>query len=195
MGDVISIDRQHLLSTLADLVGYPNPDDPGDPDNPFGPYGPWGPVIRSDWLQVAGPVPDPWLVFGPQPDPWRLMGPGPQPWRVGVAYSSRIAALTAAAAVQGVSVARSATGDDGRAHEAARASLAKLVDDYCGTPPRHPPIPGVRFPPPKSEPTPADLTAAALTLHQAGHMVADEALAGMFRDASAQLADRALAAG
>jgi hypothetical protein len=46
MGDVISVDRQRLLSTLADLVGYPNPDDPGDPDNPFGPYGPSGAFIR-----------------------------------------------------------------------------------------------------------------------------------------------------
>jgi hypothetical protein len=195
MDDVISVDRQRLLSTLADLVGYPNPDDPGDPDDPFGPHGPWGPVIRGDWLLVAGPVPDPWLVFGPHPDPWRLVGPGPQPWRVGIVYAQRIAAITAAAAVQGVSVARSATGDDGRAHEAARASLSRLVDDYCGTPPRHPPIPGLRFPPPKREPGPADLVAAALALHQAGRMMAEEGLAGMFKDAGAQLAVHALGAG
>ena len=195
MGDVISVDRQRLLSTLADLVGYPNPDDPGDPDNPFGPYGPWGPVIRGDWLHVAGPVPDPWLVFGPHPDPWRLVGPGPQPWRAGAVYAQRISAITAAVAVQGVSVARSTTGNDCQALEAVRASLAQLVDDYCGTPPRHPPIPGIRFPPPKSEPRPTDLIAAALTLYQAGRMVAEEALAAAFQDAGERLAVHALGAG
>ena len=112
MDELISVNRQRLLSTLADLVGYPNPDDPGDPDNPFGPYGPWGPVTRGDWLHLAGPVPDPWLVFGPHPDPWRFGGPGPQPWRVGVVYASRVAALRAGIAVQGVALARSTAGDE-----------------------------------------------------------------------------------
>ena len=106
--------------------------------------------------------------------------------------AERIAAIAAAVAVQGIGVDRYSTRHDGRALEVARASLAQLVNDYCGTPPRHPPIPGIRFPPPKSEPGPADLIAAALTLYQARRMWADQTLAGAFQDAGERLAAHAL---
>ncbi|QKW06539.1 hypothetical protein HUT18_09115 [Streptomyces sp. NA04227] len=58
------------LSELEDLCPPPRP-------LPVGVRWPKPPVGGNE---VAGPLPDPWLVLGPVPDPWLVSAPFPQPW-------------------------------------------------------------------------------------------------------------------
>jgi hypothetical protein len=206
MGSTITIDRDRLVTLLSGLAGYPNPDDPDDPDNPGGPR------IIPEWLQVLRPMPEPWVfgpwpdpwVFGPQPDPWGAfrpfpepwaLRPSPQPWRL-ASYSARYAGLVAtllvSSALQTHATARALGGDLAeQSLDSAKRHVFEVVDDYCGTPPRHVKLPP-RWPFPKGEPGPLDLVSAGLAFQFGARSVADEALGGVFDEAAQRLLDRAL---
>jgi hypothetical protein len=213
MGSTISVDRDRLVSLLGSLAGYPNPDDPDDPDNPGGPR------ITPEWVQVLGQgVPwvlgpgVPWLghgvpwvlgnpvpwALGPHPEPWLVFGPSPEPWQL-AAYSARYAGLVAAllvgSALQTHATAR-AMGEDlaERSLDSIRQHVFQVVDDYCGTPPRHVRLPSP-WPFPKGEPRPLDLVSAGLAFQHGARSVGNEALGGVLGEAAQRLLDRALNVG
>jgi hypothetical protein len=206
MGSTISVDRDRLVSLLGSLAGYPNPDDPDDPDNPGGPR------ITPEWLQVLGQG-VPWVlgqgaprvlshpvswVPGPWSDPWLVFGPHPEPWRLAsysARYASLVATLLVGSALQTHATAR-AIGEDlaQRSLDSIRRNVFQVVDDYCGTPPRHVRLPSP-WPFPEGEPRPLDLICAGLAFQHGARSVEDGALGGVLGEAAQQLLDRALNVG
>jgi hypothetical protein len=72
------------------------------------------------------PVPIPWY---PTPTPWMLAHPIPTPWMPAVgALVAAVNAQQLAATVEGPLRAQ--------LEQSASASIAQVLDDYCGTPPR-----------------------------------------------------------
>jgi hypothetical protein len=94
-----------------------------------GPHGPFVPGL------TLGPNPNPW---GPTPNPW---GPTPDPWRAVVAQ------LVQAAVAKDLA-GRLEGGSKSELAKSAGGAIDKILDDWCGTPPKIPlpwPWPG---PPP-----------------------------------------------
>jgi hypothetical protein len=103
------------------------------PHNP--PFGAGRGALAS--LRRSEPEPHPWRVADPSPAAWRVADPDPVPWAVAFLVSAVSAKVTAA------SMANKEAAQ--QAVAAADASIARFLDDWCGTP--HPgwPFPG---PPP-----------------------------------------------
>ena len=75
-----------------------------------------------------GPSPEPW-VLGPQPEPW-VLGPHPDPWRSSIAYL--VSVLSLKDVIERI--------PDGHMQQnfsqRIDATIADILDDWCGTKPR-----------------------------------------------------------
>jgi len=97
------------------------------------------------------------LVEEPVPSPWRTAYPSPAQQAVALLISAATAKETASAMTDGVAAKQVATSAD--------ASIAEVIDDYCGTPPRKVPWP-FPGPPPWVWEIASQLTVAANALQE-----------------------------
>lgn len=173
-----TITREKFTSFVSALL-VSNPDPNGDPQPP----GPWDPVIRLTFEKVFGPFPEPWrtrfesVALNPQPLPPR--------WAFGVEFV-RLAA-DRLLAIQETADAMN-NGDD-RGIIVVGGKISELVDFVCGNVPR-------RFPPPPPRGSNDDqrLSGQELILMGAellnyAKTIANESLAGEFKNAGEQLID------
>jgi hypothetical protein len=132
---------------------------------------PWVPPYFGSWDRLvkylvyeathAGPDPVPWRThLGPVPDPWRT-DPSPTPWTPAV--SALVAAVNAQQLAANVEEGSVRT----QLEQSASASIAQVLDDYCGTPPRRIPWP-FPGPPPWVFAIASELNAIANTATDAG---------------------------
>lgn len=97
------------------------------------------------------------LVEDPQPSPWRAAYSSPAQQAVALLISAATAKETASAMANSVVAKQVAA--------SAEASITDVIDDYCGTPPRHVPWP-FPGPPPWVWEIASQLTAAANMLQE-----------------------------
>jgi len=157
------------VTALINSVLRPASDDPE-------PTGPGGPVL--DWWQ--------WVLLNPQPLPPReTWGPLPDPWRWALAVRAELARTVDQFEQAGIIVVG---GDVERAVEMTGRTVSRLVDDFCGTPPRPRPFPGPWGPRLGSEPLSGrSLMVAAAQFEQAAESLGDHPLTGVLDDAAGRL--------
>jgi hypothetical protein len=87
------------------------------------------------YLHGFHPQPSPWVAADPEPSPWRAADPQPSPW-----HSAEL--RVAASLLSAVSLKSAAAGlpdgpQKGELESGLDASIAEIIDDYCGTPHPH----------------------------------------------------------